>query len=447
MKKTKNFKMCAVAALVAGTLIVGVPVMANATEWKQDPTGAWMLVDDSGLSLKGWQTMDGETYYLDDMGKMVTGQQDIGGYTYYFDESGKMMRDWWLKDGYSHFGTAWYYFQPDGTMAHGWTMASDGKVYYFDSPEYPGAVWTISGSAMPIHGMGPSLDGIASMDFHYVYGDVTEVHPSDMTCSESEFWWTLKSKLGVSDEIASKLVSLVPGKWYQQADRCAATLWQQGYDRNSAYNAMIARGFTEDQATWACCMKWPTVNEQGLWKNEKGEYVSCEELTDSHRYDVNENIDVEYQHDTSTDIRYQNGPYTYTMTGVNAYRENSNVPVAPNLTIEDYNYFEDVEKPGENPGNAWKGDVPPSEIPDDPNAPIVPVTFNEDGSILGSPADWYETHPGQEPEALGQDEYYTPGPMEAYATAHNISVEELAAQANGTAYAGVAPIPSTAGVN
>lgn len=70
----------------------------------------WYLFDSSGKMLTGWQTRNGQTYYLKDAGDMYVG---------------------WIKGG-----EKWYYLNPtpgdlEGAMCKGWIDVS-GKIYYMD---------------------------------------------------------------------------------------------------------------------------------------------------------------------------------------------------------------------------------------------------------------------------------------------------------------------------
>lgn len=88
----------------------------------------WYYASESGYIVKGWQIIDGNTYYFSDNGQMQTGmlklKKDGKDGTYLFDSSGKMHTGWKKEDG------KWYFFGSDGAMKTGW-LETSGKKYYF----------------------------------------------------------------------------------------------------------------------------------------------------------------------------------------------------------------------------------------------------------------------------------------------------------------------------
>ena len=97
------------------------------TGWQKDKDGDWLLYDDEGQVLHGWQIVDKKWYYLDpDTGVMQTGWKQIGGKWYFLESSGKMVTGW------KQLGNKWYFFESGGAMATGWKKIG-GKWYYLGS--------------------------------------------------------------------------------------------------------------------------------------------------------------------------------------------------------------------------------------------------------------------------------------------------------------------------
>ncbi len=75
----------------------------------------------------GWQTMDGQVFYLDTTGQPLLGWQEIDGKTHYFrTENGEMVTGWLTLDGDR------YYFQENGAMSVG-EVEIDGVSNFFTS--------------------------------------------------------------------------------------------------------------------------------------------------------------------------------------------------------------------------------------------------------------------------------------------------------------------------
>lgn len=76
--------------------------------------------------LKGFQKIDGKTYYFDKQGVMLTGFQKINNKTYYFNKSGQMLT------GLRKISRKYYYFNKSGVMKTGFQTIKSKK-YYFNS--------------------------------------------------------------------------------------------------------------------------------------------------------------------------------------------------------------------------------------------------------------------------------------------------------------------------
>ena len=85
---------------------IEVQVLA-AGEWIQDETGWWYRYEDGNYPVSCWRKINGEWYS--------------------FEENGYMRSNGWYQEG-----DAWYYLNPDGSMAHdtvvdGYTVDSNGR--------------------------------------------------------------------------------------------------------------------------------------------------------------------------------------------------------------------------------------------------------------------------------------------------------------------------------
>ena len=128
----------------------------------------WYYFDESGVMLKGIQTINGAKYYLDPVnGDMKIGWVEDAGTWYYATGSGALATGWmksgnswyylnpetcamvtgWLKDsgiwyymkesgamatGWVKVGSNWYYMKSSGAMATGWLK--DGSTWYYLKP-------------------------------------------------------------------------------------------------------------------------------------------------------------------------------------------------------------------------------------------------------------------------------------------------------------------------
>ena len=129
----------------------------NATGWWKNGNGWYYIEPGTNSQAKGWKKIDGFWYYFNeksgimsigwvktkekwyylypfagaDEGKMLTGWQYINNEWYYLETDGGTgeMNVGWKKDG----DNTWYYFFPDGPMAHdGWVNINE-KWYWFNS--------------------------------------------------------------------------------------------------------------------------------------------------------------------------------------------------------------------------------------------------------------------------------------------------------------------------
>ncbi len=78
----------------------------------------------NGVKVKGWQKIDGETYYFDQKGVLQTGWLDLDGHWYRLDNTGAMQTGW------VEVGKAWYFMDENGVMDAATWLSDGGKWYY-----------------------------------------------------------------------------------------------------------------------------------------------------------------------------------------------------------------------------------------------------------------------------------------------------------------------------
>ena len=129
----------------------------NATGWWKNGNDWYYIEPGTNSQAKGWKKIDGFWYYFNeksgimsigwvktkekwyylypfagaDEGKMLTGWQYINNEWYYLETDGGTgeMNVGWKKDG----DNTWYYFFPDGPMAHDGWVNINKKWYWFNS--------------------------------------------------------------------------------------------------------------------------------------------------------------------------------------------------------------------------------------------------------------------------------------------------------------------------
>ena len=122
-------KVCLLLMLVL--LLGGCQEEVPASGWAETSAGIAYL-DEEGMPLTGWQTMQGSTYYFDpeQNGKMVTGWLDLPEGRYYFDGMGILHTGWLeLPEGL-------FYMTRDGSMAVG-AVEVEGVTRYFTADGKP----------------------------------------------------------------------------------------------------------------------------------------------------------------------------------------------------------------------------------------------------------------------------------------------------------------------
>lgn len=121
-------KKSAALILTALMLVLLLPVSALAAgSWQQLDDGRWVMLDDAGGRMTGWQLSGGRWYVMNGEGIMQTGwYRDTDGTWYFLEHTGAM------KTGWLHVGGVWYFLRGSGAMATGWQQAG-GAWYYMDA--------------------------------------------------------------------------------------------------------------------------------------------------------------------------------------------------------------------------------------------------------------------------------------------------------------------------
>lgn len=101
------------------------------TGWLELDEGWYYLNPRTGAQQTGWQKVGNTWYYLDPRTGVMedSGLKVIGGETYYFYSWGGMAGSWWYLDEASG---SWYFFRGNGAMAKSSWIEWKGKWYYVD---------------------------------------------------------------------------------------------------------------------------------------------------------------------------------------------------------------------------------------------------------------------------------------------------------------------------
>lgn len=121
--------LCLFSAAVISAQMLFIPACAD---WEKSEKGYSYKDSESGESLVGWQTIDGNTYYFDKDGIALTGWQRLGDLgnvkRYYFivSDKGRMAKGWVRIKGETY-----YFRKNDGVLCTG-VQKIGGKMYCFD---------------------------------------------------------------------------------------------------------------------------------------------------------------------------------------------------------------------------------------------------------------------------------------------------------------------------
>ena len=108
-----------VAAPVTPDVDVPTPTLNG---WKTLPQGT--VYYRNSVKLKGWQTLDGTTYYFDAKGYLQTGWLHLEDNWYYLSSTGARQTGW------VKVKNVWYYLGSDGVMRSATWLEDNGKWYY-----------------------------------------------------------------------------------------------------------------------------------------------------------------------------------------------------------------------------------------------------------------------------------------------------------------------------
>lgn len=97
-----------------------MPSVSNG--WKDVSQGT--VYYKNGVKVKGWQKIDGETYYFDQKGVLQTGWLNLDGHWYRLDNTGAMQTGW------VKVGKSWYFMEENGVMDAATWLSDGGKWYY-----------------------------------------------------------------------------------------------------------------------------------------------------------------------------------------------------------------------------------------------------------------------------------------------------------------------------
>ena len=121
-KRTRTCE-CGYSETVAAPVTPDVDVpMPTLNGWKTLPQGT--VYYKNSVKLKGWQTLDGTTYYFDAKGYLQTGWLYLEDNWYYLDSTGARQTGW------VKVKNAWYYLDSNGVMLSATWLEDNGKWYY-----------------------------------------------------------------------------------------------------------------------------------------------------------------------------------------------------------------------------------------------------------------------------------------------------------------------------
>lgn len=113
--------------------------------------------------LKGFQKIDGKTYYFDKQGVMLTGFQKINNKTYYFNKNGQMLT------GLRKISKKYYYFNKSGVMKTGFQTIKSNKYYFNSKGVMQTGFKTIKKKTYYFNSSGVMQTGLKKIDKKYYY--------------------------------------------------------------------------------------------------------------------------------------------------------------------------------------------------------------------------------------------------------------------------------------
>lgn len=117
-KETNAMKRCArklTAGLLAGAMVLSMPVVAEAGSWKHNSRGWWWYNDDWSYPANSWKTIYGKDYHFNSQGYMDTYWASVDGNYYWFGKA----NDGAKKTYWQNIWGKWYWLGSDGAMRTG----------------------------------------------------------------------------------------------------------------------------------------------------------------------------------------------------------------------------------------------------------------------------------------------------------------------------------------
>lgn len=137
--------------------------------------------------LKGFQKIDGKTYYFDKKGVMQTGFQKIKNDTYYFNKKGQMLT------GLKKISKKYYYFNKKGVMQTSFQTINKKK-YYFNSKGVMQTGWkTIKKKTYYFSESGVMQTGLKKIDSKTYYFNKKGIMQTDFqTVNKKKYYFNSK---------------------------------------------------------------------------------------------------------------------------------------------------------------------------------------------------------------------------------------------------------------
>ncbi|NHM14313.1 transglutaminase domain-containing protein [Xiamenia xianingshaonis] len=154
--------------------------------WNTYDGQRYWLENASTMARDQWKKIDGARYRFDGKGRMLTGHQQIDGKRYFFFDDGKMLSgSGWTKvanrwyylgasgvlaaDEWKKIAGTWYLFDEKGRMRTGWAQV-DGRWYLLDASGAMQTGWkNIGGSWYYLRGSGAMAEGWARVGGTWYY--------------------------------------------------------------------------------------------------------------------------------------------------------------------------------------------------------------------------------------------------------------------------------------
>ena len=154
------------------------------TEWLFEETGAVYYLNDEGRPVKGWKTIDENTYFFDANGERVSGDVVIDGHKYSFQKNGKLLLGWQDErtSYYNKFGVKvtgkqvidgkTYNFDQNGFITTGWIKLDGKKVFFTEDGSMATTKTKINGKNYHFDKNGHLINGWVKKDGEkYYYRD------------------------------------------------------------------------------------------------------------------------------------------------------------------------------------------------------------------------------------------------------------------------------------